>query len=443
MGRGGMAKGRVARTAARGRWRWALGLVLAVVAIGGLVTTIPRLAQATPTKAAYDVGVDDAKMQAAVTAAGWPQQGRTWCGIATIAAIASYLGHPVSQGAVTAFLNSSAARSQWGTPSWNGLGPGVAANISRDSGTDPRALAEGMRNFGGAWYSQAVDLWGAWDATGQLAADLEYAHQPISVIVDGGQHSVVVSKIFANGDPAWNPGAITALEVWDPGAGADAGIQWAQKVVVSLGDWLYDGVYWGTVYNDQYDPDPAVGPYAYDPSIGNYHHLWTGHYVYIRPGGLAGVPVDWAVNQSWVVIPGQHGELPPGYHFPPTPTPLPTATPTNAPTRVARFAPTRIPTPAPTATATAIPEPTATATAAPGLAVTAQSLCIGTACLETSFAPWWAIIGLALLLTVAVLVLLLVGLRRRHTPPPGGPPATSPPSPEPVPVGAPPASSAS
>jgi hypothetical protein len=433
---GVVAEGRVARSVARRRWAWSLGLVLVLVMGSVLVTALPRLALATPHKA-MSIGVDDGQMQAAVNAAGWPQQGDNWCGIATVAAIANFLGDHVSQGAVTAFLNSSSAVSGWGTPSWNGIGPGFAADIARDSGSDPRALAEGMRQFGGAWYSQMVDLWGSWDATGQLAADLEHDHQPISVIVDGGQHSVVVSKIYANGDPAWNPGAITALEVWDPGFGTSAGLLWAQSVTVSLGTWLGDGRLWGSVYNDYLDPDPAVGPYTYDPSIGNYNHLWTGHFVYIRPGGIPGVSVDWAINQNWVVIAGQHGELPPGYHFPPTPTPVPTATPTNAPTRAARLAPTSIPTPLPTATATAVPEPTATATPVPALALTAQSLCVGSTCLETSFVPWWAVAGLALLLTLAVLSLVFLGLRRRahHRHPPDGP---SPPStPEPVTAGAP------
>jgi hypothetical protein len=384
-----------------------------LVVAGALFTALPLLAHATPNRAATTVGVSDSAMQAAVKAAAWPQQGNNWCAIATIAAIADYKGYTVSQSAITNYLNSDEAVSQWGTPSWNGHGPGVRADIARDSGTDPRAITLGMRHFAGQWYSQMVDLYGAWDATGQLAADLRNFKQPLSVIVDHGQHSIVVSKITANGDPSWNPGAITSLTLWDPGYGTRSGLLWAQKVTVSLGQWLGMGSLWGSVYNDYLDPDPAVGPYTYDPAIGNYKHLWTGHFVYIRPGGIAGVSADWAVNQSWVVIPGEHGELPPGYHLPPTPTPLPTATPTNAPTRVAKLAPTTVPTPIPTATATPQPEPTATATPAPGLSLSAQSLCVGTACLETSFAPWWAILGLAVPLTVAVLLLLFLGVHRR------------------------------
>jgi hypothetical protein len=420
--------GRVARSLARRRWLRSLALVLTLVVGSALVTTLPRLVRATPSHAATSVGVSDTQMQAAVNAAGWPQQGNNWCGIATVAAIANYLGDHVSQSAVNGYLKSSGAVSQWGTPSWNGVGPGVAADISRDSGTDPRALALAMRTFGGHWYSQMVDEYSAWDATGQLAADLENAHEPISVIVDSGQHSIVVSQMSANGDPAWNPGAITSLTLWDPGYGTPAGLLWAQKVTVSLGQWLSWGGLWGSVYDDWLDPDPAVGPYTYDPAIGNYQHLWTGHYVYIRPGGIAGVSADWAVTQNWVVIPGQHGELPPGYHLPPTPTPWPTATPTNAPTRVARLAPTTVPTPLPTATATAQPEPTATATPAQALAFTAQSLCVESTCLQTSFAPWWAIAGPALALTLAVLLLVFLGLRRRakRRHPPGDPPPTPP-----------------
>ena len=406
---GVMSEGRVARSIARRRGVWFTGVVSVVLVGAALLTFLPHfITSAAPGHAATTVGVSDAQMHAAVSAAAWPQQVGNWCGIATIAAIADELGNPTSQRAVFNYLQSFQARSPWGTPGWNGIGPGVLANISNDSGTDPRSLAAAMRQFGGRWYSQMVDHNGAWDATGKLAADLEYSHQPISVIVFNGQHSVIVSKITANGDPAWNPGAITSLEVWDPGYGTPSGLLWGQSVTISLNTWLYDYRFWGGVYNDPLDPDPSVGPYRYDPSIGNYQHLWTGNYVYIRPGGIAGVSVDWAVDQDWVVIPGQRGELPPGYHLPPTPTPV--ATPTSLPTRVARLAPTALPTPLPP---TPTPEPTATATPAPALQLNAQSLCVDTTCLDPSAVPWWYIAIAAFVLTVTALLVIFLALRRR------------------------------
>jgi hypothetical protein len=401
--------------------------VLAIAMGATVITFLPHLLTlAAPQHTAITVGVSDTQMQAAVNAAAWPQKGNNWCGIATLAAIADYLypSNTVSQQQVTDYLNSKAAQSEWGTPPWNGIGPGVGANIANDSGTDPRALAAGMRQFGGHWYSQMVDHYGRWDATGQLAADLEYAHQPISVIVFNGQHSIIVSKITANGDPAWNPGAITGITVWDPGWNTPAGLLLHQSETVDLNTWLYDSDFWGGVYNDPYDPDPSVGPYTYDPAHGNYNHLWTGYYVYIRPGGLAGVNVDWAVDQNWVVIPGQHGELPAGYHPPAPPTPIPPTATATSPPRVARLAPTAMPTPVPP-TPTSVP--TATATPAPPLELNAQSVCIGATCFDTSFAPWWAVGAAGLALTLAVLALVFIALRgraRRRHPPPGPPPNT-------------------
>jgi hypothetical protein len=240
----------------------------------------------------------------------------------------------------------------------------VQADISRDSGTDPRSLAEGLSAEAGGVYHQFVGQRGAWDATYHLAADVELARQPISAIVFRGQHSVLVSAVFATADPLADPSSITALEVWDPGYGANAQIQWAQMAVVPLYTWLYDDNYWGSAYDSRWDPDPAVGPYTYDPSQGDNVHLWTGRYVYIQPGGVAGVNSDWALNQDGVVIPGTHGELPVGY-LPPMRTPT---------------------TPSPMDTPAAIPAPaSAVIPAAPAGQGPAQGWCLGQLCLD--FAP--------------------------------------------------------
>lgn len=390
------------------RWHWpAFAFVAVILAVGAAsLGVIPPRTRAAPNPT--NVGVDDTAMQAAVNAAGWPQQTNIWCGVATITAIARYRGYGATQAGVAAFLNSSAAVSQWGTPPPAGPGLGFQANISRDTGSDPRALAEGVSAEAGGTYTQMVDYWGAWNATAHLAADIEYSHQPISVIVASGQHSVVVSKIFANGDPASNPGSIYALEVWDPGYGANAQIQGAQKEIVSLSTWLYDNGYWGAPYDDLLDPDPAVGPYAG-------MHLWTGHYVYIRPGGI-GVSVDWALNQNWIVIPGAHGELPPGYSLP---TPTPTPTPTPAPTRAARPAPTSVAYAAPTATGLSVavsapgPPDVPTDTPAPAFILTPQSMCVGITCVETDFSTWWILAIAAGLLATGVLLVVVTNMMRR------------------------------
>jgi len=260
-------------------------------------------------------------MQAVVTAAAWPQAASNWCGVATVAAIARYRGHAVSQADVAAYLNSAAAISQWGRPSSNGTGPGFAADIARDFGTDPRSLALGISALGHGTYHQYVNLASAFDATAALAVDLVRHPEPLSVITQHGLHSVLVSAVWATGDPITNPGSITALDVWDPGVGANNGAQATQYMQVPISTWLTNSNYWGSPYagngpsSAPYDPDPSVGPYTFSTT-----HLWIGHYVYIHPNLLTdptgGVSADWAVTRSGALIPGFAGETPSGYHGP-------------------------------------------------------------------------------------------------------------------------------
>lgn len=415
------------------RRRWALLLmlggmvVLQAALIGGRA---PRLTLANAPNSPQVYGVDDARMQAAVNAAGWPQQVFNWCGVATVAAIADYRGGGVSQAGVAGWMQSGAAVSQWGTPSFIYPGPAFRADIARDSGTDPRSLAAGLAAMAGGRYHALADPWGSWDATYRLAADIEYSGQPISVIVDHGLHSVVVSKVFANGDPAANPSSIFALEVWDPGYGSafNAQIQSAQHVVVPLGDWLYDEVYWGAPYyqNGNWDPDPAVGPYTYDPSAGDYNTTWIGNWVYIQPWGPA-VSVDWTVNALDWVVPGQHGELPPGYALP-TPTPLPgrdgraapfaLAPSPTAPRRSVAVPPTTAAGTAPTPYGGAPPEALGPPLAAPSVGLT---WCLGPYCLAAIDPLWLAtsggLVALALLLLVSALWARRLARRRATTGP--------------------------
>jgi hypothetical protein len=376
-------------------------VVLLAVCLAALVGGRPGAGRAL---APHVYGVDDARMQAAVNAAQWPQQVFNWCGVATLAAIADFNGAGVSQAGAAGYLNSGAATSIWGTPSFIYPGPAFRADIARDSGTDPRSLAAGLAGLSGGRYHALVDHWGPWDATARLAADIEYSGQPITVFVDHGLHSVVVSKVYANGDPATNPGSIYALEVWDPGFGSafDAQIQTAQHVEVSLGAWLSWGVYWGLPYesNGTWDPDPSVGSYTYNPGQGDYNHLWIGNWVYVQPWGPGGVSADWSVDQQDVVIPGQHGELPPGYVLP-TPTPAPGE-------RIARTAPTvraARPTPVPHQAQFGTPNDTGQPTpAAPVLEAvpTGITICLGPYCLQAVNLWWLAVAGALLLLALAL-----------------------------------------
>jgi hypothetical protein len=392
-------------------------------------------AVAAPPHAAQSVtvGVSVAQMQAAVNAAGWPQHQRNWCGVASIAAVVSFrTGGSVSQESVAGFLNSPNAVSVWGTPQPAYGGAGFQANISKDTGTDPRAIARGQSWTDGRPYHNIVDYLSAWDATYQLAVDLRDSGQPITVIVDGGQHSVVVSQIIADGDPVANPSSITAIDVWDPGFDVfNAGIQAAQYERVPIWAWYNDYVYWGSVYDDYLDPDPSVGVYAGK-------QLWTGHRVYIRPWGLGYVSTDWAMDQWGQPIPGLHGEYPPGYTPPtPTPTPTPTATPTPLPIRLARAAPTSLATAgaqsaAVTVGATGTPGASAlNRPGAPQAAPTPQDAttpaggwCAGPYCLTSADLPWWAATLGCVLLLAALWGAIFARARRADatltTGPPGG-----------------------
>jgi hypothetical protein len=395
-------------------------LVIQLVVVGGRA---PHFTRAAAPGAPTVYGADDARMLAAVHTAGWPQQVQNWCGVATVAAIADYRGGGVSQGGVAGYLNSSAAVSPWGTPSFIYPGPGFRADIARDAGTDPRSLAAGLAALAGGRYHALADPWGAWDATYHLAADIEYSGQPVSVIVDHGLHSVVVSKVFANGDPATDPGSIYALEVWDPGFGSafDAQIQGAQRVQVPLGDWLYDDVYWGAPYyqNGVADPDPAVGPYTYNPNQGEYNQTWIGNWVYIQPWGPT-VSVDWTVNALDTVVPGQHGELPPGYVLP---TPTPTPTPPGRDGRAAPAAPP--PSPTPLRRGAAVPQSTSGAASNPDDAAPPETIapplvlpppgatwCLGPYCLERIDPLWLGTSGGLLALALLLLASALWARRR-------------------------------
>ncbi|MGO8949641.1 MAG: hypothetical protein ACLQUY_18715 [Ktedonobacterales bacterium] len=336
--------------------RWVrLGLVSALLLSVVVAVTLyvgPALAShgtartARTAQVATFYGTSDTQVLAAVQAAGWPQQESNWCGVATVAAIARFHGQAVSQQDVANYLNSSAALSEWQPPYpppsatayW---GPAFQADISGDDGTDPRSLAQGLTGLAGTpyHYHQLVDLGSNYQATLNLVYDVVRSQEPISVIVYHGLHSVLVSGVTATGNPLTDPASVTGLDVWDPGYGVfDGNIQDAQEVLVPLSTWLSSQYYWGSPYNANYygtfagDPDPSVGtPYTYDPSQGDYGHLWSGHYVYIRPDvagdPAAGVSTDWAFSQTDALIEGFHGEVPSGYTGPTTSIPITTILP--------------------------------------------------------------------------------------------------------------------
>ncbi|HEX9414074.1 MAG TPA: hypothetical protein VF916_11275, partial [Ktedonobacterales bacterium] len=156
---------------------------------------------------------------------------------------------------------------------------------------------------------------------------------------------------------------------------------------------------------------PAVGPYAGT-------NLWTYHRVYIRPYGIVGVSASWALNQLNVVIPGAHGEYPPGYTPPtPTPTPTPTDTPTPLPVRLVHAAPTLAAGQSSLVAATDTVAPTVDATwvlpaATASPPAKQQAWCLGPYCVSAADLPWWAGSLACLLFLVGVWGAILARARR-------------------------------
>lgn len=389
-------------------------------------TTAPT---ATPQGSATTLDV-----AAAATAAGWPQTYSNWCGIATVALVANYLGNSISQQSIYYALNLQSSESIWGYPgpSSSYYGPYVAADISGDFGTDPRSLAEGMTLATGRLYHVKVDTSGAWDTTIHIVRDMLISRQPISVFVDHGMHSVIVSGVDVKApgdDPIANPSSITAIHVWDPGGGINAvGIQSTMKAIVPLSTWLSGTIAWSgsvylkypyaaNIYNGRaLDPDPAVGPYAYVSTQVN--HLWIGHNVYISPlasADSANLSPDWELNQYGTLIAGLPSSnwpnnIPDGYTGPtvpmptnPPPPPPPVKPPVVAPKRAPLPPPRPTPTPRPSPTATTLP----TATLAPTEVPTATSQATKTACAPINCAMA-AVGGDSGLLLVSLLLLVLM-----------------------------------
>lgn len=432
----------VARATRRRRRRLAgLGLGLLLFSLVGVfligVLTHPAHAQANRYPDNY------ARMQAAVQAAGWPQQNGIWCGVSDIAAIADYRDptHPVDQYATVSYLNSAAAQSAWGTPlhSSDAWGPGFSADISRDGGTDPRSMAAGLTALALGGYHQWVDYHSAYNATAHLVADLVRTQEPITVFVNAASHSVLVSAVYYYGSDPTNLDNVASLEVWDSGAGKHEGVQPNQVQQVSLNSWLWWWGYLGATYHENWvggralDPDPAVLPYEYDPTQGRNVHLWVGHYVYIHPDSPAdaarSVSPDWAFNQDGALIRGLNGEVPAGYSGPsvamyipppPPPPPPPTPTPTNTPIPTRPPAPQREPTEAldaptptigPAPTLTAGPQPTPTSGS--GFGFSLGAICVGSACRNEGGAAMWLLGGASSLSATLLLLAGAVLVRRR------------------------------
>lgn len=263
----------------------------------------------------------------------WPQKSGNWCGIANIQVMDNYTYQlyvnpnwlPYKSGGEQTIVNdenSGAGVSQWGTPSWNGMGPGFQADIARDGGTDPRSIAWGAlydstsgvplhaayHNEKGVvlppWvtynftFHNVIYHSGANNTMAGVARALEVWNIPVSVTIAHGLHSDIVSGVVANTDPLTTyPATVTALDVWDPAVQSNGtgGYQSAREVTWSGSAFATNSNMLGTPYNanNGYDPDPSVGIYTPNST---YHTHWINYWTDIEPDGQVDVSPDMALD---------------------------------------------------------------------------------------------------------------------------------------------------
>lgn len=270
----------------------------------------------------------------------WPQKQDNWCGVANIEVIANYTyeliggssDRPFMSGGqqrIAADLNSDAAVSEWGTPSSNGTGPGFRADIARDGGTDPRAIA-----WGSEYESAAGIYWRIGDshegtvhshiaaphftyafsdiiyhlavnhAIAGVARTLERFNMPISITMAHGLHSDIISGVYSTNDPisSYPNTNVDAVNAWDPAVGTPSGgYQSAREVTWDNYTFNTDANMWGTPYasNNGYDPDPAVG--IYTPNS-QYPTHWIGVRTAIEPNSNVTLNPDFALDENGNVM---------------------------------------------------------------------------------------------------------------------------------------------
>lgn len=257
-------------------------------------------------------GANDSLMNTAVNNnhAQWPQHQSNWCGVSNIIAINWYdqmkvFGTNVdpvwkTQESIASLLNTNSAISPWGQASGQVGHPAFKADIAGDGGTDPRSIAWATwtvtpNNF---FFHNWIYRTSNYTATADFAADFGPAHglnDPISVTIDRGQRSFVVSGVYASSDPSAGGSVLAAIITWDSSVGepGSLGHQPTREYAWSVDDWLnyisQNGHYlWRVPYDTSHydptfwDPEPSTTPgNYYNPSSTLPAH-WNGYYVTIE-----------------------------------------------------------------------------------------------------------------------------------------------------------------
>lgn len=254
----------------------------------------------------------------------WPQGSGPYCGIETAIAITNYADQDAgismkftsssSQNSVASDNTSSFAESQWGYVLASGNPVGGKSNISLDYGTDPRSIAYMSWNYtpGGYYFHNYIYRWQfvhgsqpshsqqVLEATSVVGAQLETYHQPLSVAINAGAHSILVTGVYSTNEPLYYfPANITGLTYRDP--------QNSNHVTVDIGTWTNGiaGGYslWSPYYGNPQDPEPSIG--TYKPGANQVH--WYSGFNWISRDGHSDY---WSPDWAYTAYPGSRMTAP-------------------------------------------------------------------------------------------------------------------------------------
>ena len=311
----------------RGRWtlrraqRIAFNLALALLLIAAAILSSSRgdiawaspVAHASPSLPAVTFyGSDTARTNAAI-ASIWPQYPGPYCGIETAEAAVNYddLVHGVgmrfsgrSAQTSVASANQRSGASRWGYARPTNIQAGIT-NIAPDYGTDPRSIAYMTYNYtpNNTFFHDYIYRWQfangvqpsfytqVQQATTSVARALGTWHEPVTVLINGGLHAVLVTGIYTYTNPyASYPAQIASVVYRDPQAWPSV-----SRFQVSFATWAGGhfstpfGVYslWSLYYGDRYNRGDGLNRSDVEPSVGIY-----------RP--TSAQPIHWYRGFTWI-----------------------------------------------------------------------------------------------------------------------------------------------
>lgn len=177
--------------------------------------------------------------------------------------------------------------------------PFTLANISHDSGLDPRSIAVAMayetNNIHP--YHQHIFHNGPAAAAQHIAIVTARYSEPVMLPMNRGEHSVLIAGVWSYGNPATDPNAIidsfAVYSPWDQRWGYFLDGTYYERVPLDqfVNGASKDGATWLSrpyAINGSYDPDPYMGPYqaGVDPFTGAtanpQAHFWLGNIITIE-----------------------------------------------------------------------------------------------------------------------------------------------------------------